>query len=45
MINEMKPRERVLTALSHQEPDRVPIDFGQAAGDGITASAYGNLIQ
>ena len=21
-------RERVLTALDHQEPDRVPIDFG-----------------
>lgn len=45
MKNVMKPRERVLTALSHQEPDRIPIDLGQAAGDGITASAYGNLIQ
>jgi uroporphyrinogen decarboxylase len=42
---EMKPRERVLTALNHQEPDRVPIDLGQAAGDGITACAYGNLIR
>jgi uroporphyrinogen decarboxylase len=45
MKKEMKPRERVLTALSRQEPDRVPLDFGQAAGDGITTSAYGNLIQ
>jgi uroporphyrinogen decarboxylase len=41
---EMNPRERVLTALNRQEPDRVPLDFGQAAGDGITASAYENLI-
>jgi len=41
----MKPRERALTALNHQEPDRVPLDLGQAAGDGITASAYENLIQ
>lgn len=24
----MKPRERVLTALNHQEPDRIPIDLG-----------------
>ena len=24
----MNSRERMLTALRHQEPDRVPIDFG-----------------
>ena len=23
----MTPRERVLTALEHREPDRVPVDF------------------
>ena len=23
----MKPRERVLTALNHEEPDRVPVDL------------------
>jgi hypothetical protein len=23
----MKPRERLLTALNHREPDRVPIDL------------------
>ncbi|MHB1134428.1 MAG: uroporphyrinogen decarboxylase family protein [Chloroflexota bacterium] len=40
----MKPRERVLAALNHQEPDRVPLDLGQAAGDGITAVAYQNLL-
>ena len=32
-MSEMTPRERVLTAIAHKEPDRVPIDF---AGDGCT---------
>jgi uroporphyrinogen decarboxylase len=41
---EMTPRERVMTALSFREPDRVPIDLGQAVGDGITVAAYRNLI-
>jgi uroporphyrinogen decarboxylase len=27
-MKELKPRERVLKALSHEEPDRVPIDLG-----------------
>lgn len=40
----MTSRERVLAALNHQEPDRVPVDLGQAEGDGITAAAYRNLI-
>lgn len=31
----MKPRERVLTAISHKEPDRVPICFGGTIGTGI----------
>ena len=39
MKAEMTPRERVMTALSLQEPDRVPIDLGQAAGDAITVTA------
>lgn len=29
----MKPKERVLTALKHAEPDRVPINFVGANGD------------
>ncbi len=41
----MTSRERVLAALNHQEPDRVPVDLGQAVGDGITLTAYGNLLQ
>lgn len=28
MNREMTPRERVLTAVAHREPDRVPMDFG-----------------
>ena len=36
-------RQRVLTALSHKEPDRVPIDFGGMASTGIMAIAYARL--
>lgn len=43
MSAEMTPRERVLAALNHEEPDRVPLDLAQAQGDGITIAAYRNL--
>jgi uroporphyrinogen decarboxylase len=36
-------RERILTALRHQEPDRVPIDLGAMRSTGITALAYRRL--
>ncbi len=36
-------RERVLAALNHQEPDRVPIDFGGHRSSGIAAIAYRKL--
>ena len=39
----MTPRERVLAALNHQEPDRVPIDFGGHRSSGIAAIAYAKL--
>lgn len=39
----MTPRERVLTALNHREPDRVPIDFGGHRSSGIAAIAYARL--
>ena len=45
MKAEMTPRERVLAALNHEEPDRVPIDLAQAQGDGITIEAYRNLLR
>ncbi len=39
----MKPRERVMRALNHQEPDRVPLDFGGHRSSGIMAIAYHKL--
>ena len=41
----MSSRERVLTALNHQEPDRVPIDLGAECNSGIAAGAYARLRQ
>jgi uroporphyrinogen decarboxylase len=32
-------------AFNHEEPDRVPIDFGQDFHNGINEVAYGNLLQ
>lgn len=39
----MNSRERVAKALNHEEPDRVPIDFGASAVTGIAASAVYKL--
>lgn len=39
----MNSRERVLTALNHREPDRVPIDFSGHRSSGITAMLYPKL--
>jgi len=39
----MLPRDRVLCALNHQEPDRVPIDLGGTLVSSITKKAYINL--
>ena len=36
----MQHRERVLTALRHQEPDRVPIDLGGTDGSTMMINAY-----
>ena len=38
----MTPRERMLTALRHREPDRVPIDLG-GNSTGIEVEAYNRL--
>jgi uroporphyrinogen decarboxylase len=40
----MTSRERVLTALNHEIPDRVPIDFG-GNQTGIHKNAYRNLVR
>ncbi len=39
----MTRRERVLSAIAHREPDKVPIDLGAMRSTGITALAYGRL--
>lgn len=39
----MDSRERILTALSHREPDRLPLDLGSTQVTGIHILAYRNL--
>jgi uroporphyrinogen decarboxylase len=39
----MTSRERVLAALNHTEPDRIPIDLGAHRSSGIAAIAYHHL--
>jgi uroporphyrinogen decarboxylase len=39
----MTSRERVLAALNHQQPDRVPIDLSGHRSSGIAAMAYARL--
>jgi len=39
----MTSRERILSALNHREPDRVPIDFSGHRSSGIAAMAYPKL--
>ncbi|MGZ4873115.1 MAG: hypothetical protein ACXV99_14590, partial [Candidatus Angelobacter sp.] len=41
----MKSRARVLQALNHKEPDRVPIDLGATIVSSITKQAYLELNQ
>jgi uroporphyrinogen-III decarboxylase len=39
----MTSKERVLTALSHRAPDRIPVDFGSTAVTGIHVSCVAAL--
>jgi uroporphyrinogen decarboxylase len=39
----MTSRQRVLAALSHQQPDRVPMDLGSTIVTGISIQAYDRL--
>jgi uroporphyrinogen decarboxylase len=41
----MTPRERILAALSHREPDRVPVDLGSTCVTSIVAGAYVPLMR
>lgn len=42
-MSEMTPKERIRRAISHQETDRVPTDFGGTVSSTITVAAYNNL--
>jgi uroporphyrinogen decarboxylase len=39
----MNSRERILAAISHREPDKVPVDLGATPSSGISALAYHRL--
>ncbi len=39
----MKSRERILCAINHREPDRIPLDLGATPSSGISALAYRDL--
>jgi uroporphyrinogen decarboxylase len=41
----MNSRQRLLTALKHQEPDRIPLDLGATQVTGIHRVAYAGLRQ
>jgi uroporphyrinogen decarboxylase len=40
----MNSRERILTAIDHKQPDRIPVDIGATPSSGISVVAYCNLI-
>ena len=39
----MTSRERIVAAIEHRQPDKVPVDLGATPSSGISAIAYGNL--
>ena len=41
----MTSRERIIAAINHREPDRVPIDLGSTPSSGISVVAYQNLLK
>ncbi len=41
----MNSRERLLTAIKHKQPDRIPVDIGATPSSGISAVAYHNLLK
>jgi uroporphyrinogen decarboxylase len=44
-MDSMSSQERVLAAINHQTPDRVPVDLGATPSSGISAIAYSNLVK
>lgn len=41
----MNSRERILAAVNHKDPDRIPVDLGTTPSSGISVVAYQNLIK
>jgi len=41
----MTSRERILAAINHQQPDKVPVDMSATPSSGISAIAYSNLVR
>jgi len=41
----MNSRERILAAINHKQPDRIPVDIGATPSSGISAVAYHNLLK
>jgi uroporphyrinogen decarboxylase len=41
----MNSRERILAAINHKQPDRIPVDLGATPSSGISMVACHNLIQ
>ena len=39
----MNSRERLISALNHIQPDKIPVDLGSSTVTGISAIAYNNL--
>ncbi len=40
----MNSRERILAAINHEQPDRIPIDLGATPSSGLSVVAHNNLI-
>lgn len=41
----MNSRERILSAINHKQPDRVPLDLGAHGSSGFSFVAYQNLLR
>jgi len=39
----MNSRQRVITAINHRQPDKVPVDLGATPSSGISTIAHYNL--
>ena len=43
--NPMNSRERVIEAINHRQPDRVPLDLGSTINSSIVVEGYERLKQ